>query len=73
MLASTVQFSNNDQPPAPRTPTGALHGAGDPRRNSNRRSLRTQQRARHHPGDPTTVPHPPGGSTRRSGLRNGAE
>src|SRR5262245_40747021 len=62
MLASTVQFSNNDQPPRPQqTPTKqqldgspTSPGPAPPRKQAEAHSLRTQQRARHHP-DP---PHP---------------
>jgi hypothetical protein len=47
MLASTMQFSNNDPSPAS-TPATELQPAWSPTRgNNNSRSLRTQQRARH--------------------------
>jgi len=44
MLASTVQFSNNDQTPTLRT---RRHLAWSRHPRGNNRSLRTQQRARH--------------------------
>jgi len=53
MLASTVQFSNNDQPPT--------NPAWDRHQGNNDRSLRTQQRARHQ--QPRTTR-----STRRSAV-----
>ena len=46
MLASTVQFSNNDQPPITPTTHGEFTGAGTEGRPYGR-TLRTQQRARH--------------------------
>jgi hypothetical protein len=50
MLASTVQFSTNDQSPATRTDPGTLRGS---------HSLRTQQRARHPASPVHRVPHTP--------------
>jgi hypothetical protein len=70
MLASTVQFSNNDQPPAPHARRRASRG----RRSTEGHSL---------PQDPTACPalprirlrgpHPRRGSTGVTGTRKDAE
>ena len=66
MLASTVQFSSNDQPPiTPTRQAGKVHWG---RRTEDRpcgRALRTQQRARN--GQPRPAFHAPKRSTDRQG------
>jgi len=47
MLASTVQFSNNDQSPTIRHPEGSHQVGPALKQRPYGRSLRTQQRARH--------------------------
>jgi hypothetical protein len=47
MLASTVQFSSNDQPPVTPTPKGKASPGSALKTTANGRALRTQQRARH--------------------------
>jgi hypothetical protein len=54
MLASTVQFSNNNQPPATPPTTGEYTGAGNRRPKLALVPSDTQQRARH----PTFLPSP---------------
>jgi hypothetical protein len=62
MLASTMQFSNNDPSPAP-TISRQLQPVWSPTRGNNSHSLRTQQRAQHNPR--RTAFHSPKGCTNR--------
>jgi hypothetical protein len=62
MLASTVQFSNNDQTPTLDTHTRASHMRPALKKQPYGRSLRTQQRARH---TRSLEPVPRRSSTRR--------
>jgi hypothetical protein len=59
MLASTVQFSNNDQPPI--TPGNNIPSALGPasRRASNARTLRHPTACPTRPADQISVPHTP--------------
>ena len=56
MLASTVQFSNNDQTPATDTLKACPPWGRHPRGERQRRSLRTQQRARPGPVRRSCIP-----------------
>jgi hypothetical protein len=60
MLASTVQFSNNDQPPTTPNPPAREHWDRPQRPGHPAAPSDTQQRAQPQPR-PVRVPHPPTG------------
>jgi hypothetical protein len=57
MLASTVQFSNNNQPPSHTTTQAALHRNRHRRPSHNGRALRHPTTCPTHPTSPPPVPH----------------